>query len=221
MYYCPTNASVATMVNCPTGNAFSLLIEKHAGVKQTLTEYMVTGFKTWVRNYYTTSNAWGSWIQQETTERTGDFTKLKTTAKDTLVNSINELFTFANDGKTAVAYAVAAMGVSAIPSDTFAVLANKIGQIKTGVKFASGTTTIINNEITVRGLSFKPIHVFLRFGTDQFGISINEGFNYVRYAHTLVDNNSGYGWERTIYNDGFKFNVYPKTGQVDWYAVGD
>lgn len=61
-YDCPANVTVATLVNCPTQNAFSLFVEKHAGFKQTVTEYM-TGNSTrmWFRNYY--SNTWGEWIE--------------------------------------------------------------------------------------------------------------------------------------------------------------
>lgn len=46
---------------------------------------------------------------------------------------LQSLFTFANDGKTAVADAVTAKGVPASSTDTFGTLASKIGQIKTNV----------------------------------------------------------------------------------------
>lgn len=63
MFYSPSNAEVATMTNCPTTNSFSLLVEKHAGCKQTLTEYgsgMANySAKTWVRTYY--NNVWSTW----------------------------------------------------------------------------------------------------------------------------------------------------------------
>lgn len=62
MYYCPANATVTTLLNCPTGgNAFSLLVEQHAGTKQTITRYATNDISTWVRNKYSTS--WGSWYQ--------------------------------------------------------------------------------------------------------------------------------------------------------------
>ena len=59
LYYCPRNVDVATLENCPTGNAFSLFVEMHAGWKQTLTEYMTTNARTWIRNNYT--GTWGAW----------------------------------------------------------------------------------------------------------------------------------------------------------------
>lgn len=51
---------------------------------------------------------------------------------------LEELFTFANDGKTAVANAITAQNVAASPTDTFSVLADKIGQIFQGKKIAFG-----------------------------------------------------------------------------------
>lgn len=64
MYYCPANSTAATLVNRPTASAFSMLVEKHAGVKQTVTEYMITNAKTYSRNFYST---WGPWYRVYTT----------------------------------------------------------------------------------------------------------------------------------------------------------
>lgn len=62
MYYCPSNADAKTIANRPTDNAFSLLVEQHAGVKQTLTEYLPTDTaRVWFRNYY--NGTWGPWIK--------------------------------------------------------------------------------------------------------------------------------------------------------------
>jgi len=61
MYYCPANVDAKTIANRPTDNAFSLLVEQHAGVKQTLTEYITSNAKTYVRNYY--SGTWGAWTE--------------------------------------------------------------------------------------------------------------------------------------------------------------
>jgi hypothetical protein len=59
-YKCPADVTVQTLKNCPTSNAFSLVIEEHAGVKQTLTVYL-TGNQPiiFVRNFY--SSTWGAW----------------------------------------------------------------------------------------------------------------------------------------------------------------
>ena len=58
-YKCGLNATAVTLLNCPTGYAFSLVIEAHAGVKQTLTVYSATNKPAiYVRNFY---NTWGTW----------------------------------------------------------------------------------------------------------------------------------------------------------------
>lgn len=76
--------------------------------------------------------------------------------------ALQNLFTFANDGKTAVANAVTAKGVSASPSDTFGTLAGKIGQISTGKKSASGSVTSNSMGIAnFSGLNFAPSTVIL------------------------------------------------------------
>lgn len=59
LYYCPANAVVNTMTNVPRTMAFSLLVEKHAGVKQTFTNYEPTNSITYVRNFY--NGSWGGW----------------------------------------------------------------------------------------------------------------------------------------------------------------
>ena len=61
-YYCAANATVATLVNSPTSNAFFLQVGKHAGTYQRVVEYMTSGFKTYIRNYY--NGSWGSWYQE-------------------------------------------------------------------------------------------------------------------------------------------------------------
>jgi len=59
MYYNASNANVETMTNVPTARAFSLLVERHAGTKQTFTIYESGRPLTWVRNYY--NGTWGAW----------------------------------------------------------------------------------------------------------------------------------------------------------------
>lgn len=69
--------------------------------------------------------------------------------------------TQANDGKTTIAGAITAKGVSASPSDTFPTLANKIGHIETGIKSASGTGTLTSAAIVINNLGFKPRRVMV------------------------------------------------------------
>ena len=61
MYCCSSNSTASGLTNCPVSVAFSLLVEKHAGVKQTLTTYVQTGIPlTYIRNYY--NGTWGQWL---------------------------------------------------------------------------------------------------------------------------------------------------------------
>jgi hypothetical protein len=57
-YYCPENAAVETLANSPTGVAFHLTIERHAGVVQTLTTFEPGDLQVFQRNYYF---GWGLW----------------------------------------------------------------------------------------------------------------------------------------------------------------
>jgi hypothetical protein len=89
---------------------------------------------------------------------------------------LQNLFQFANDGKTQIANAITAKGVSASPTETFTSLAAKIGQISTGKKWAAGTytpsaatlpfyrdngTTYNCSYVTISGLDFKPSIIIL------------------------------------------------------------
>ena len=59
LYYCPLNTDAGTMKNIPRTMAFSLFVEKHAGVKQTFTNYQDWYAITYVRNLY--NGIWGDW----------------------------------------------------------------------------------------------------------------------------------------------------------------
>lgn len=61
LYHCMTNAIAATVGNVPAPAAFSLFVEKHAGVKQTFTRYEPLNPITFIRNYY--DGTWGDWKQ--------------------------------------------------------------------------------------------------------------------------------------------------------------
>jgi hypothetical protein len=64
-------------------------------------------------------------------------------------DALQELFTFANSGKTPIANAITGKGISASPTDSWATLANKISQIKTGVRYATGTTSSSSISVTL------------------------------------------------------------------------
>lgn len=60
-YRCNTNARAGTIQNTPLIESFSLLVERHAGVKQTLTRHHNSNPRTFIRNYY--NNTWGQWFE--------------------------------------------------------------------------------------------------------------------------------------------------------------
>ncbi|MFU9046364.1 tail fiber domain-containing protein [Acinetobacter tibetensis] len=85
-FACSTSATASTLLNCPTAQAFSLLVEKSAGTVQTLTEYPTTGSrKTYKRHEY--GGTWSAWYEILTT-LTGDTTKLPL-AGGTLTGALN------------------------------------------------------------------------------------------------------------------------------------
>ena len=59
-HYNPSNAETATIKNTPENMAFSLLVERHVGIKQTYTAYHHAAPKTYVRNFY--DGVWGEWV---------------------------------------------------------------------------------------------------------------------------------------------------------------
>jgi len=118
-------------------------------------------------------------------------------------------FLSANSGKTAIANAVTAKGVPSSPGDTFPVLANKIGLIETGVKFASGTGTSTGSAssefeyvgyatkssrptLTITGLTFKPKKILMYYdnGAQVYMTEYVEGVDF-RYPKTI--RTSAYG----------------------------
>lgn len=116
----------------------------------------------------------------------GNLASLQTTAKGNAVAAINELFTSASNGKTQIAAAITGKGVPATGSDTFPVLAQKIGQIVTGKRFASGEITGVTGfpaKFNVGGLLFKPSYVLIKIeaGTPHYVIQLaaESDFNFL------------------------------------------
>lgn len=59
MYFVAANATATTISNTPANLGFSLLVEKHAGVHQTVKTYLTADPKVYHRSYY--GSAWGQW----------------------------------------------------------------------------------------------------------------------------------------------------------------
>ncbi|MBK0062136.1 MULTISPECIES: pyocin knob domain-containing protein [unclassified Acinetobacter] len=82
-YACSTNAAAASIANVPLATAFSLLIELHAGVKQTFTDY--NSNRQFVRRSY--SNVWSEWREIAYV----DSTNINSAAKLTTPRKINNV----------------------------------------------------------------------------------------------------------------------------------
>lgn len=111
-----------------------------------------------------------------------DETKAATSkAVKTAMDRANEAFQSANDGKTAVANAITAKGVSASPTETFSALADKIGQLNTS-KVAKGSFTATQYGTTsIENLTFKPDYVVVKYGINP------SNFMFLDDKGTLVD----------------------------------
>lgn len=62
LFYNISNGDASTIANVPKAVAFSLFVERHAGVKQTFSSYYPSGVQVWVRNYF--NGVWSSWYQE-------------------------------------------------------------------------------------------------------------------------------------------------------------
>lgn len=119
-----------------------------------------------------------------------DTTRL--TENKTVTGAINELFTSANDGKNLVANAVTNKGVVASASDTFSLLATKIGEISTGKKFAQSPSIIIlpryKSSFTVNNLDFEPSLVIMNIWnvSKDTGRTINGSDKYYYYLSPTI-----------------------------------
>ncbi|MEK5038762.1 phage tail protein [Sporosarcina sp. FSL K6-3457] len=119
----------------------------------------------------------------------------------------NAAFQQANDAKGLIAPAITAKGVPASPSDTFAMLAGKIGQIEgEGKRYVKGTSSATNAKIyEVSGLSFKPsmifVHQFSVSGNDIFWVYVGDVYSDFSRVTSLQ------GAEMLIQDDGFRLTL--------------
>lgn len=88
-YYCPGDDDSLKIADTPTAGAFSLLVERHAGTKQTFTRYLKDYLRTYIRNYY---NDWGPWHELAIQNQDPSFSAVTTGAvnygtKGALINT--------------------------------------------------------------------------------------------------------------------------------------
>ncbi|EPE61270.1 carbohydrate-binding CenC domain protein [Exiguobacterium sp. S17] len=192
----------------------------------------------------------------------GILSGLNTTNKTNLVNAVNELFTFANDGKTkwssvigspllssdtftqmqsktqtiknTLATNLTAKGQSSVGTETLTALADKVANVETGKKFATGTVTATSNgTITLSGLAFSPTIVMVRnsnalafLTTSANQIYADTTYNlrgaYVRYGTTNADSlRVGTGYNDTLTSTGFTCRISSVPNQTLTYtAIG-
>lgn len=146
---------------------------------------------------------------------------------------LDELFTFANDGKTAVANAITAKGVSASPSETFASLAEKIGQIITitGKRWAVGYNASAdgNNNLTITGIGFKPSIIIVKptttddtnYGNGRYiSVYVDKSvFNLVNNINFYIGN-SGNAFAGSVSVNANGFTIYVATRHNNnWIAI--
>ena len=205
-------------------------------------------------------------------DKIGTLSGLNTTAKDNLVSAVNELFTFANDGKSkwssvigsplvstdtftqmqsktqtiknTLATNLTAKGQSSVGTETMTALVNKVANVATGKKYATGlATTDSTASVTVSGLGFNPsivefTHAYYKtssgktvyakgfltayrennYNTVVFGAGLGvesmNNFNYAFNGYSYPDDNA-------VITDGFKlrFNTSDMNNKsVSWKA---
>lgn len=168
---------------------------------------------------------------------------------------LNELFQFANDGKTSVANVVGspitatetftqiandiqtqknnlasnltAKGQSSVGTETLAELVAKVANVITGIKRASGTTTIGEYGISITGLGFHPKVVILEWHDINNGCYVyglyseytNNNCMYYYYLAAKLTPNNNYK-EIASNTDGFTaLNGSGLAGKsVKWFA---
>ena len=96
-------------------------------------------------------------------------------------------------------------GVECSDTDKLLRLANKVGEIELGKKWASGTSVVNSSKISVRGLNFKPRFIY----GYQTGVNYYDKRSVVYCSSPTIDiyaEHSNYfedNGESVIYNDGF------------------
>lgn len=153
-------------------------------------------------------------------DTTGNFTATE------LEGAMSELFTNVSNGKSLVGGAIAGVDDSVvIPIDpTFQNLADGVGQISTGKKWASGIggSTGSPPTLTVRGLNFRPRLVITLSVQYMNFVFIDDNGVRRDYYHidTLNHQSSGLrpsGFVPSMFNDGFRINTN-NSGSFNWMA---
>ncbi|QHJ74175.1 long tail fiber protein [Acinetobacter phage vB_AbaM_Lazarus] len=116
LYYCPTDAGAATQLNLPFSNAYSLFVERHAGIKQTITQYASN--KTFIRKFY--NGYWDNWRQLAFLDPSDQkFTENITLEKASSAATINVKTTTDNTSELVLSNRNKTASVGLVPDGTF------------------------------------------------------------------------------------------------------
>lgn len=172
----------------------------------------------------------------------GSLTSLQTTAKASLVDAVNELFTEVDSGKTLVGNAIEAKGAIVPTNPTFNDLVQAVSSVPTGGRMAHGTINAANDfirfysnqgasanyfPITVSGLGFAPTTVIIARITTAF-----DGEARVVASNLIAKNTSSDkqmltmggtpvrldGVSAYLGPDGFRLPYSVKSELVQWIA---
>lgn len=179
-YYCPASATVATFTNCPTTNAFAMIVTRHAGYNQKIIEYHTnaTTSRIYMRNYY--SNAWGSWYQ---IYHSGNLP-----STTLAVGGLNNTGNWQRNGTTFLTSAGALSNITTITQSG--------NHNTTGGAYQVNGTTVISNARALSNITSATISS--NFNTTGGGYQIN-GTTVVNTSRALTNitaiNNTG-NWQR-------------------------
>lgn len=150
VYQCGANAVASTLANCPTQNAFSMVVLPHAanGCVQILTEYMTSGAKQFRRNFY--SDSWGSWKEIPTKD---DLAVINT--KQNVITGAATTITSSNltASRALVSNSSGKVAVSSVTSTELGYLSGVTSAIQTQLNakqatVTGGATTITTSNLT-------------------------------------------------------------------------
>lgn len=182
-------------------------------------------------------------------ELKGDLSTLKTSAKDSIPNIVNELFTNVSDGKQLIGTVITDVDENVyVPiNPSFNDLADAIGQIKTGKKWASGTASALENDTFYFGTSGSATVRFMEVLGIDFRPNIivaHDSANYITiYNRENIYDSSGYktqiatgriersrrtsaeeygliedGEKAYVLSTGFKIPIFGGGASIRWYA---
>jgi hypothetical protein len=121
----------------------------------------------------------------------GDKSTLLTTNKNTIVEAINELFTFANDGKSSIA---AVIGSPATNGDTFATLANHITNHKSSLANSLGSGSSADSLQTLVSTRLQELKNTLATNLTNKGQTANGSETLLSLINKVANVNTGKKW---------------------------